>query len=138
MRLLYSINLELSSLFFVRHIAKIMLNKKTYWIVFKNAGDSPAWWTLFMKSGFEHCLILTQDEFNWYICDPTCRRLTFEILYYNPTYNFPHALRTQAKTKIIQITMSPLKKNFILRKLFLYNCVTMVKYFIGLKFFIGL
>ena len=133
MRAVYSRYLELSSLFFVRDISNIMIDKKTYWIVFKNAGDNPPLWSFFMKSGFEHCLILTQDEFNWYICDPTRRQLTFEILYYSPIYNFPHQLRTKTKTKIIQITMSPPKKNFIMRKLFLYNCVTIVKYFIGLN-----
>ena len=101
--------------------------------MFKNAGDYPPWWSFILKTGYEHCLILTQDEFNWYICDPTRRQLTFEILYYSSTYNFPHTLRTKTKTKIIQITMNPSKKNFIIRKLFLYNCVTMVKYFIGLN-----
>ena len=100
--------------------------------MFKNAGDSPPWWTLFMKSGFEHCLILTQDEFNWFTIDPTRRNLDFLILYYDPIYNFPHELRTKTNVKIIQITMSPPKKEILMTKFFLINCVTIVKYIIGL------
>lgn len=132
MRTVYATIVALSSLFYVRDISIIMIDKKTYWIVFKNAGDNPPWWTLFMKAGFEHCLILTQDEFNWFTLDPTRRNLDFLILYYSPKYNFPHELRTKTKVKIIKITMAPLKKDILVTKFFLINCVTMVKYIMGL------
>lgn len=109
-----------------------MTDSQTYWIIFKNAGENPPFWVHFLKSGFEHCLILTQDKFNWYVVDPTRRTLRVQILYYDPIYNFPHHLRTKTKTTIIKIIMSPPKKNYIKCKLNLLNCVTIVKYMLGL------
>ena len=102
---------------------------QTYWIVFKKG---VGWYCPFMKQNFGHCLILTQDGFNWYICDPTRRKLEFKILSYNPKYNLPNFLHKQEGHKLIKLTMLDTQHTYIPSITF-FSCVTIVKYILNLK-----
>lgn len=110
-----------------------MTEKKTYWLCFKGAGENPPWWTLFMKAGFEHCLILTQENESWLIVDPTRRKLTTLLVYCNPMYNLPHNLRTMTGLKVVKVIMTHTSNNFIPTPFTFVSCVTIVKYMLGLK-----
>lgn len=110
-----------------------MKEKKTYWVCFKGAGENPPWWTFFMKSGFEHCLILIQENEGWLIVDPTRRKLTTLLVDCNPIYNLPHELRTKTELKIVKLTMTGTNNNFIPTSFTLLSCVTIVKYMLGLQ-----
>lgn len=102
---------------------------KTYWIVFKS---TDGWYAPVFKKNFSHCLILTQDKFNWYICDPTSRRLIVKILSYDPKYNLPNLLRKEADKKVIRITMNNPSHTWI-PNFSCISCVTMIKYILNLN-----
>ncbi len=102
---------------------------KTYWIIFKKG---MGWYCSFMKQDFGHCLILTQDKFNWYICDPMRRRFEFKILSCDPKYNLPYFLRTQEGHKLIKIVMNNKEINWVPSWTCL-SCVEIVKYILSLK-----
>ncbi len=105
---------------------------QTYWIVFK---EGQAWWSFILKKGWEHCFILTQENGSWLVLDPTRRKLSAEILYYSQEYNFSHLLRTLPSTNILQITMHHPKAECIVHSINFFTCVTIVKYFLGLRLF---
>ena len=106
---------------------------KEYWIVFK---DTDRWWKPFVKNGFGHVCVLTKDEYNWYLIDPTMYCLEVVILPYNTNENVPHIYSNTTKSRIIKIKRKDLPKDKISIKLLSFvPCVSHVLYICGIHIF---
>jgi len=111
--------------------------KNTYWLIFKDGNNFVS--RFFLKKGFGHILILTCDDYNWLLLDPTFTYLKTDILPYKVTDDVPHTLMKGNDYKIIKIEKTPLPENEDLKMLkalvpIFPTCVSLIKYIIGLPF----
>lgn len=103
---------------------------KEYWLVFKH---SEHWSQFFLKKGFGHCYIVMKDKFEWYVLDPKSYGINVQILGYSLKDDVPRILKKQGHKVIKIITKNTDKQYFKLPRF--VTCITLVKYFMGIKIF---
>jgi hypothetical protein len=100
------------------------------WLIFKQGEGY--WMQRFLKKGFGHVLLLTKDQYNWIYLDPHKLRLTCGIPPYTVDDNLPKMLKDEGYT-VIQVTFFDRDTHKKLRHSRLNNCVSFVKYAMGIK-----
>ena len=105
--------------------------KKTFWIVFRE-GDFAI--KRLFKRGFGHVYAITKDDFNWIGIDPQNRFLRFEILPYKTDQDVAAAILNAGSCKILEVEIDGLESHmFSLNPISLLNCVSQIKYLLGLR-----
>jgi hypothetical protein len=102
---------------------------REYWVVFS---ESKHWSGNLLAKNCSHCYVITRDKFNWIKLDGQQRRLGVEILPYRHDEDAP---RIEAKhlNKILHVKMYRGSTKGVHKLLGLTNCVTFVKYVLGVK-----
>lgn len=100
------------------------------WLVFKSAEDY--WVQRFCKKGFGHVLLITRDKYNWMYLDPHQLKLTFGISPFKASDDLPRLLRKEGHT-VLHVTLFDRATHKKLRYMALCNCVSFVKYALGLS-----
>lgn len=103
---------------------------KECWVVFKH---STHWSQRFLKSGFGHCYVLTKDKYCWYTVDPRTHGLQMQILGCPVTDDVPRMLKNDGNTVVRVMSYDIRKHRLHFRFPCLVNCVTLVKYILGIK-----
>ena len=100
------------------------------WLIFKQGEGY--WLQKFLKRGFGHVLILQNDGYNWIYLDPHRLRLVTGIPPYQVSEDLPRMLVHDGFTvlKLTFFDRSTMKK---IRHSRLNNCVSFVKYALGIK-----
>ncbi len=102
------------------------------WLIFKSGEGY--WLGRFFKKGFGHVLYLTKDEYNWMAHDPHKLRLCSFVPSYKVGEDLPRLLRNDGYT-VLKITFFDRSTKTKMRHSRLNNCVSFVKYALGIKVF---
>lgn len=114
------------------------MDNKEIWIIFSEGTNF--FYKYFMKKWFGHVTILTHDNFNWMLVDPSYTEMTVSIISYKISDDVPRLfLNENPNLKIIKLVK---KDDFkcnphlsIIKSFFprVVSCISLVKYCVGLK-----
>ena len=109
----------------------------------KLAGETVDYWVVFqqgthfiskvLKPGFSHIYVITRDKYNWIKLDPQRLQLAVTIEPCAMSAQLPLVLREE-NTHIVHVKMDKLDTNPQFGVFGLINCVTHVRYILGLRF----
>ena len=103
-----------------------------FWIIFKQGNG--AWFQRFLRQGFGHCFVLTHDSYNWIVLDPHRLKLVFTIPPYQLTENVPRMMVYEG-FRVVKITTFDRATYKTGGHSPFSNCVSFVKYCLGIKLF---
>lgn len=104
--------------------------KQDYYVIFRNSNH---WTGRMLKPGFGHVFLLINDGFNWTIINPTHDLMVFSILPYEPTESVIETMLDDTHTTIKLKICGNIDANTSFNILNPINCVTAVKYFLGIR-----
>lgn len=107
-----------------------MIDKSEYYIIFQTGKTH--WITRWLKKGYSHILVVTHDDQNWIVYNPTRAMLQTMIPPFGLNLN-PLEFFVQPEDKVLLIKFnerSELRQYGCLGPL---NCVTWAKYILGLR-----
>lgn len=100
------------------------------WLIFKQGEGY--WLQRFLKRGFGHVLLLGKDKYNWLYLDPHQLKLTWGIPPFQVSENLPRLMRNDGYT-VLKITFFDRATFQKIRHSRLNNCVSFIKYALGIK-----
>lgn len=106
---------------------------RDYFLIFQ---PTDRWYKFLFNKKHAHVCALIKDEYNWIYVEPTLLRLNVTIPGYDVEKNLPQDLIDTRDIDILKITVSEDHLTPNKMPLCLLTCVTMVKYFMGLKMFV--
>lgn len=102
---------------------------KEYWVVFTRGTH---WVNKVLKKNFSHCYVVTRDQYNWIVINPTRLYLDVQIKPVPLDVDLAKLIRKPHDTVLkIEIYERASEVNF--KSIGLINCVTHVKYILGLR-----
>lgn len=105
----------------------------TIWLIFRGT-KLPL--LRYLKYPFGHVLGLTKDEFNWMVVDPMHFRLYPFIVSSSPKEDLPNQIKRQEDGVIVlKVVIDADYEPVHIFRLSLFTCVSIMKYFLGLKIF---
>lgn len=101
-----------------------------YYVIFT---QGIGWLSHVLQPGFSHMRIITRDDYNWILLNPTLGFLEVVILA-TPIDQFPKELIESGDTvlRIVFAKRDPLKQ---FKRFGLLNCLTLVKYMLGINIY---
>lgn len=103
-----------------------------FWIVFTQGTH---FISHLLKKNFSHVYLITRDKYNWIILNPLRLHLGFEIPAAHVNFDLPRDMR-QSFDNVIKITMYKRDSKKQFAHFGLLNCVTYVKYILGLRMYV--
>lgn len=101
-----------------------------YWLVFCS---SDKWFKHFLKRGFSHVLIVSNDSKEWFVIDPRSYSLYVEIFNFKIVDNVPKFLSRMKGRTVVEIEISQLNRRMANFPLRLFTCVSLAKYILGVN-----
>ena len=104
--------------------------RNEYYIVF--AQGVTHWITRWLRKSFSHIILMTKDDYNWMILNPT--RLYLQVVIpASPIDKPPLAIITQKGDSVLRIKFKQRNDTQQFGCVGLLNCVTWSKYILGLR-----
>ncbi len=102
---------------------------REYWLVFTQGTHLISY---FLKKNFSHVYVITRDQYNWIILNPLRLHLDVQIPAYPITKDVPR-LWAKPHDTILKVTMHKRAASKVFAYFGLINCVTHVRYLLGLR-----
>ncbi len=103
-----------------------------FWIVFTKGSH---FIRHFLKEDFSHIYVITRDKYNWVILNPLRLHFSIEIAPFTIKENVPRLITTD-NDHVLKITMHKRHADKQFRYFGLMNCVSYVKYILGLRMYV--
>lgn len=104
--------------------------KVEYWVVFTQGVTH--WITRWLKPNFSHIFVITRDDYNWFVLNPT--RLYLQVIIpAEPIDKLPLPLFVKPTDTVVKVTFGLRDDTQQFGSLGMLNCVTWVKYILGLR-----
>lgn len=100
---------------------------KTYYLLFRNS-RLPLFYR-FLKCGYGHCIVVVNDGINWYCINPGFNGMEIKILPFLATESIRKIFKAD-DWKRLKVVLKEPPAGF---KMGFFTCVSVIKYFIGLR-----
>lgn len=104
------------------------------WLIFREGKHKLRW---FLKKDFGHVNCLIRDQYNWIILNPADSKLEIEVLPYSVDEDIPQRLANLGDRIILEVEYQLTKKRPAFARFSIgFTCVTLVKYYLGMRTFV--
>lgn len=107
--------------------------EEIYLVFSKN--DKNSLWGKICGNKFSHVYAIFKDQYNWINVDPHFNRLGVYIMNYDIDEHVPLIIGNDANVEVLEIKVKDSNDINYIPRLCILNCVSIIKYILGLKLF---